>query len=621
MGAKPFERFAEADDAELMQGHGQEAGVHEVQHRVLVATDVAVHRQPLGGQLRLDGEVVAAGGGVAEEVPAAAQKVVGDVGVAMGVLAAGRTGGVEPVLGPRQGALAAVVGAEVLEIGEFHRQFVFRHRHRAAICAMDDGNGRSPVPLPGYAPVMQPEIGLGFGAAFGFEPLDDGLLGVLYRQAVEVAGVHQCAVAWVGLGQRRGGILSGCGDDAHDGQAEGLGEFEVAGVVAGHRHDRAGAVAHEHVVGDPNGDAGPVCGIDRVAAGEHARLFLVGLLPFHEVAACDLGPIGVHRRLRIGSGDGVHQGMLRGQHHVGGPEQGVRPGGEHANAGLLAVRAATGDGKADVRALAAADPGGLRLLGDVRPVHVGQVVEQLAGVVGDAEEPLRQLALLDRGFAAFAQSAGHLLIGQHRHARRAPVDRCLPALHEAGLVELEKHPLGPAVVADVGGVHGVVPVEHAPEALQGAGEVLDVLGNQVIGVAADLQGVVFGMNAEGVKADGLEDVLAVQALKAPVHVGAGVGVDVADVQPFRGRVGEHHQVVVGVLGVRQLRLGQAIDAIALPTLPPLALHGFRRIAILFVGHGRVGGQTNNDTILGVPGGTPNCLRDAPHWSEGVPPSI
>ena len=143
----------------------------------------------------------------------------------------------------------------------------------------------------------------------------------------------------------------------------------------------------------------------------------------------------------------------------------------------------------------------------------------------------------------------------------------------------------------------MVPVEHAPEALQGAGEVLDVLGDQVVGVAADLQGMVFGMDAEGVKADGLEDVLAVEPLEASVHVGAGVGVDVADVQPFRGRVGEHHQVVVRVLGVRQLRLGQAIDAIALPSLPPLALHGFGRIAVVFVGHGRVGSQTSNDTIL------------------------
>ena len=85
----------------------------------------------------------------------------------------------------------------------------------------------------------------------------------------------------------------------------------------------------------------------------------------------------------------------------------------------------------------------------------------------------------------------------------------------------------------MGGVHGMVPVEHAPEALQGAGEVLDVLGDQVVGVAADLQGMVFRMDAEGVKADGLEDVLAVEPLEAPIHVGAGVGVNVADVQPLR----------------------------------------------------------------------------------------
>ena len=380
MGTKPLERLAEADDAELMQGHGEEAGVHQVQHGVLVAADVAVHRQPLRRQLRLDGEVVAAGGGVAEEVPAAAQKVVGDVGVAMGVLATGRAGGVEPVLGPRQGALAAVVGAEVLQVGEFHRQFAFRHRHRAAIGAVDDGNGRSPVPLPGHAPVVQPVVGLRLGAALGFEPCNDGPLGVRHRQAVEFAGVHQGAFARIGLGQGRFGILPRSGDHAHDGQAEGLGELEVAGVMARHRHDRPGAVAHEHVVGYPDGNPRAVHRIDGVAAGEHAGLFLVGLLPFHEVPAGDFGPIGIHFRLRIGSGDGVHQRMLRGQHHVGGPEQGVRPGGEHADTGAPAVfgihgaigdAAASSDGEADIGALAAADPSGLRFLGDVGPVHVG----------------------------------------------------------------------------------------------------------------------------------------------------------------------------------------------------------------------------------------------------------
>ena len=131
----------------------------------------------------------------------------------------------------------------------------------------------------------------------------------------------------------------------------------------------------------------------------------------------------------------------------------------------------------------------------------------------------------------------------------------------------------------------MAPVEHAAEAPEHPGEVLDVLGDEVVRVAAHLEGVVLRVDAEGVKADGLENVLAAQPPIATVHIGASVGVDVADVQPLGGWIGEHHQVVVGVLGVAQVRIGHAVDAVPLPALAPLALHGFGVVAVLLVGHG------------------------------------
>ena len=51
-----------------------------------------------------------------------------------------------------------------------------------------------------------------------------------------------------------------------------FGEFQVALVVGGDAHDRAGAVVHEDVVGDPDGHLLPVVRIDRVVAGEEALL-------------------------------------------------------------------------------------------------------------------------------------------------------------------------------------------------------------------------------------------------------------------------------------------------------------------------------------------------------------
>ncbi len=51
------------------------------------------------------------------------------------------------------------------------------------------------------------------------------------------------------------------------------GEFEVALVVGGHAHDGAGAVVGEDVVGDPDGHARAIVGIDGEAASGHAMLF------------------------------------------------------------------------------------------------------------------------------------------------------------------------------------------------------------------------------------------------------------------------------------------------------------------------------------------------------------
>jgi hypothetical protein len=54
-------------------------------------------------------------------------------------------------------------------------------------------------------------------------------------------------------------------DHVADRQVELLRELVVALVVGGHGHDRAGAVAGQHVVGDPDRDALAVDRVDRVA--------------------------------------------------------------------------------------------------------------------------------------------------------------------------------------------------------------------------------------------------------------------------------------------------------------------------------------------------------------------
>src|SRR5690606_15318242 len=138
-------------------------------------------------------------------------------------------------------------------------------------------------------------------------------------------------------------------------------------------------------------------------------------------------------------------------------------------------------------------------------------------------------------------------------------------------------PLRPLVVARVGGVDRVVPVVHRARALELPREVGDVLRDQLHRVGADLEREILRVDAEGVEADRLEDVVALEAPEATVDVRAREGVDVAHVQPLGGGVGEHHQVVerAARLVERLLRVG--VGAALGPDLLPLGLDLARNV--------------------------------------------
>ncbi len=85
-----------------------------------------------------------------------------------------------------------------------------------------------------------------------------------------------------------------------DGQAKAAGELEVALVVGRHGHDRARAVASQHIVGDPDRDLLAGGRIDGVSAGKDAGLFAYVL--------GDALAFGLGRRLRQ---VGIDGGALR----------------------------------------------------------------------------------------------------------------------------------------------------------------------------------------------------------------------------------------------------------------------------------------------------------------------
>ena len=121
-----------------------------------------------------------------------------------------------------------------------------------------------------------------------------------------------------------------------------------------------------------------------------------------------------------------------------------------------------GAAERDLGAVAAADPVALHRLDVLGPVDRVEVVEQAVGVVGDAEEPLLELAQLDLVAAALAAAVDDLLVGEHGLVVGTPVDGRLLAVGQAALEELQEDPLGPAVVARLVGGDLARPVDRDP---------------------------------------------------------------------------------------------------------------------------------------------------------------
>ena len=141
--------------------------------------------------------------------------------------------------------------------GKIDRQLLRRHRHDAAVLAVDDRDRAAPVALARDAPVAQAEIDLALGdrpaaAHLALEPARHLLLRLVDAHAVEEARVDQAAVAVIGgVGDREGRrVGAGRADHRRVAEAVFVDEVEVALVVRRAAEDGAGAVFHQDEIGD-----------------------------------------------------------------------------------------------------------------------------------------------------------------------------------------------------------------------------------------------------------------------------------------------------------------------------------------------------------------------------------
>ena len=584
------EGLVHTQQAQAAQRLGKEAAVEQVQNGVLDATDVVIDGHPTVGGLAGERQLGVVRVGIAQVIPAGASEGVHGIGLALGRAAADRAGGLVELLALGEG----LAGAQVQVLGQRHRQLVLGYGDDAAVLAVDGWDGVAPIALTGNEPIAQTELDLATTAAHGLEVGHDRslALGVLAAaHAGVLAGLDERALGSVGAipvdGLGMEGIdglaagLDGCAvvivqDDRHDRQIILACELKVALVAAGNGHDGAGAVVGNNVVGNPHGDLLAVDRVHHVAAGK-GTVLLEGALGTFDGGDMlgvldDLG----HGLLVLRTLDELVQTRVLGsQDKEGDTEERVGSRGEDGDLTLVALDGLAilvAQGKVDLGALGTTDPVGLHLLDALGPAgELLQVIEQLLRVLGNLEVPLLQVALLGLGAAAPALALGDLFVGQNGLAGGAPVDRVLLAVNQALFPQLLKDPLTPTVIIGAAGLDHAIQIVGEAHALHRGESLVHVLIRPGGSLRVVLDGGVLGRQAKGVKADGVQHIVAAHAGLTGHGIADGIVARVAHVQVAR-RIREHlEHVLLGLAGVGV----DGKEVGVLPGLHPLGLNGLR----------------------------------------------
>ena len=249
-------------------------------------------------------------------------------------------------------------------------------------------------------------------------------------------------------------------------------ELEIPLVVGRNAHDDSRAVFHEDVAREKDRYPPVRRRIDGIATGEEALLrelrhfpllYLDPLGAFDEPLPLILPPAPAKELRR--------ERVVDGYYDERGSVYRVDTGREAFEALIGAL-----DGEHDFYSFAPPDPILLHDPNALGPfIEFIQVIEQPVGVIPYSEEPLLELLELDLAAAPLAFSAYHLFVGEHRLARRAPVDRCLFLVGQSRLEEPHEQPLRPPVVVRLAGCDLAGPVVDDPPAFELGLHVCDIL--------------------------------------------------------------------------------------------------------------------------------------------------
>ena len=240
-------------------------------------------------------------------------------------------------------------------------------------------------------------------------------------------------------------------------------------------------------------------------------------------------------------------------------------------------------GEVDLDAVDAAEHEALAGERDLVPAPAcGELVQAavvLLHVGADAQVPLRSLDQSHGVVATPAQPVLDLDRREGRLAGVAPVDVPGPAIHQAGVEQLQEQPLRPAVHDRIGAEEGALPVEGEAESLQLGGHVLGAALDPVAGRLAARDRAELGGKAEGVEAEVEQDAIAASPAEAGVRVADRVAADVADVDVPRGERGGGLDVEVRLV-VDRSEIGQRRRPERVALAPGRLATGLDRIGLI-----------------------------------------
>ena len=583
LGEQSRERLVNTHQLQVAHDFGPEARIQQVQDGMLDAADVLVHGHPVGGALA-DHGVIQRGVAIAHEVPGRVHEGVHGVGLAPRCLTTGGTGHA----GMKALVFVERVTAAIRDaiFGQHHGQILLRHGDRAVLRAVNDRDGRAPVALAADAPVPQPPGGLLFAQPKLAQIASDGIDRILDAQAVIGARGHDRAACLVGVPLMPAGHVIGTfsrhRDDLHNRNAVLQGKGKVALVMARHAHDRAVAVAHQHIVADPDIDLRTGQRVGHLQAGAHPFLLLGGELGLGGAP----GLAGLDECSHVGAcARGMHgQRMFRGHRTEGHAHEGVGASGKDMHVPALnrrAVVAADVVREGESHAFAASDPVLLHELHALGPPGqlVLHMVQQLLRILRDLQVIAGDFAFFHHRARTPAAAIDDLLIGQHGLVDRVPVDHLRAALGNAGFQHLQEQPLVPAVVGGIAGRDFAAPVDGQTHRLHLPLHVGDVGVGPLCGRHLVLHGRVLGRQTEGVPAHGHQHVIALHPQMTGQHVVDRVVAHMPHVQ-LAGGVGQHRAGVVLALGESGVVLDGAIGLGGRPVSLSLGFDFGRKIAIL-----------------------------------------